>query len=267
MIIPLVIALALGGLGMRAWQGLRGPARSRVQVGIRVLVVGLVAAMLVAASVWRLSKSRRWQLFGGMVTRVETSEPLVALTFDDGPVAGDTEAILEILAAEDVRATFFVTGAELAENLEAGRRIAAAGHELGNHTYSHRQMVGVGYDTVQAEIERTDALIRATGYAGPIHVRPPYGKRFIMLPYYLRAHNRRTIYWDVEPESYTDIVGDSERIAAHVLENVRPGSVVLLHVMGENRAAPRQAVPGIIEALSDRGYRWVTVSELLERTE
>jgi peptidoglycan/xylan/chitin deacetylase (PgdA/CDA1 family) len=254
----------LGSLELMLWRSVGGPAKSRMRLAVRLVVVALVAMLLVTASVWRFSKSRRVQLFGGMVTRVETTEPVVALTFDDGPVAGYTEEILALLAVRDVHATFFVTGAELAANPTLGQRIAAAGHELGNHTYSHRQMIGVGYDVVRDEIERTDALIRATGYEGAIHFRPPYGKRFIVLPYYLYANDRRTIYWDVEPESYGEIAKSSDLIQAHVLEKVRPGSIILLHGMGAGREATRQAVPGIIEGLLARGYRLVTVSALLD---
>jgi peptidoglycan/xylan/chitin deacetylase (PgdA/CDA1 family) len=262
-VFSLLIALALGGLGMMIWRYLRGPVQSRINLVGRVIVVALVAMILVTGSVWQFSKSRYCQLFGGMVTHVETLEPVVALTFDDGPVEGYTEEILEVLSAEGVRATFFVTGEELAENLVEGQRIAEAGHELGNHTYSHRQMIGLGYRVVAEEIERTDELIRMAGYEGEIHVRPPYGKRFIVLPYYLRKNNRRTIYWDIEPESYGEIAGESDRIVAYVLENVSPGSIILLHVMGAGREASMRAVPEIIERLSERGYQFVTVSELL----
>jgi peptidoglycan/xylan/chitin deacetylase (PgdA/CDA1 family) len=262
-VIPLLVALVLSGLGMIGWHSLRGPVRNRVNFALRLVVVSLVAIMLVMASVWQLSKSRRVQLFGGMVTHVETSERVVALTFDDGPAEVYTEEILEILEAEGIQATFFVTGEELAENLMEGQQIAAAGHELGNHSYSHRRMIGISYRAVQEEIERTDEMIRAAGYGGEIHFRPPYGKRFIVLPYYLRSNNRRTIYWDIEPESYGEIARDSSLIEAHVLERMRPGSIILLHVMGENREVTMEAVPGIIDGLLEQGYQFVTVSELL----
>jgi peptidoglycan/xylan/chitin deacetylase (PgdA/CDA1 family) len=232
-------------------------------LALRLAAVALLALALVGVSTWRLTKSRQVQFFGGLVTRVDTAEPVVALTFDDGPLPDSTEEILAILDAAGARATFFVIGEQMAAYPEGGRRIVAAGHELGNHTYSHRQMVGVSYGTVRAEIERTDALIRAAGYVGAISFRPPYGKRLLALPYYLWRHGRPTLYWDVEPESYAEIAADSGRIAAHVLENVQPGSIILLHAMGENRAATREAVPEIIAGLTARGYRLATVSELL----
>jgi len=169
-----------------------------------------------------------------------------------------------VLRAEGVRATFFVTGAALEENIAEAQRIVAEGHELGNHSYSHKRMVGRSYAFVREEIEHTDQLIRAAGYEGEIHFRPPYGKRFIVLPYYLSVTDRTTIFTDVEPESYREIAADRERIVQHVLEKAWPGSIILLHVMNESRGETVGAVPGIIRGLRNRGYSFVTVSELLD---
>jgi peptidoglycan/xylan/chitin deacetylase (PgdA/CDA1 family) len=225
-------------------------------VSLAVIAVSLVAT-------WRLSKSRRFQLFGDMVTRVETASPVVALTFDDGPKPGFTQEILAILREQEVRATFFVTGQALERNLVEGQRIVEGGHELGNHSYSHAHMVGRSYAFVRDEIERTDELIRAAGHEGEVHFRPPYCKRLIVLPYYLHITGRTTILMDVEPESYPEIAADAGRIVSHVLDETRPGSIILLHVMNERRAETMKAIPGIIEELKSRGYRFVTVSELL----
>ena len=257
------LALALVGSGLAAWRLLRGPARGRGGIAGRVALVSLAVIAVSLVATWRLSKSRRFQLFGDMVTRVETSSPVVALTFDDGPRPGFTQEILAILREQGVRATFFVIGQALEKNLEEGRRIVAEGHELGNHSYSHTHMVGRSYAFVRDEIERTDELIRAAGYEGEVHFRPPYCKRLIVLPYYLHINGRTTILMDVEPESYPEIAADAERIVSHVLDETRPGSIILLHVMNERRGETMKAVPEIIEGLRNQGYTFVTVSELL----
>jgi peptidoglycan/xylan/chitin deacetylase (PgdA/CDA1 family) len=244
------------------WRAIRGRAAGWRAV-LRIALVGLVVIPLVLVSVWRLIKSREFQFFDGAVRRVEIASPLVALTFDDGPAPGFTEAVLQILRERGVRATFFVTGRELEENPAEGRSIVAEGHELGNHSYSHRRMVLRPYAFVRDEIERTDEPIRAAGYVGPIHFRPPYCARFILLPYYLDATERTTILMDVESESYPEIAADAGRIVAHVLDKARPGSIILLHVMYASRAKTREALPGIIDGLQEQGYRFVTVSELL----
>lgn len=132
-----------------------------------------------------LSNSRTFQFFGNLVHKVETEQKVVALTFDDGPTHY-TEEILSLLAELDVQATFFVTGRELAENPEAGAMVVEAGHELGNHSWSHQRMVFKSPGFIRDEIQRTNEQIRAASHQGPIHFRPPNGKKLLLLPRYLR---------------------------------------------------------------------------------
>lgn len=227
--------------------------------GLAVLLVVVVTAV---ASGYRLSNSRSFQLAGTLVDRVETSEKVVALTLDDGPTA-ETPEILRILAAARVPATFYLTGRELTEAPEQAVSIAAAGHEIGNHSYSHRRMVLMSPATVADEVEHTDTAIRATGYQGPITFRPPYGKKLWALPHYLATHGRTTVTWDVEPDSAT--TADADTIVSQTVDAVRPGSIILLHVMYPSRAASRAAIPRIVDELRSDGYRFVTVSDLLSR--
>jgi len=224
----------------------------------------VVAVIAVTAAAFQISKSRTFQFFGDIVPRVNTRQKAVALTFDDGPTPGITDEVLSILNKENVKATFFVIGADLERNLEEGRKIVAAGHELGNHTYSHERMVLKTPSFIKSEIERTDQLIRQAGYQSVIHFRPPYGKKLILLPYFLARTSRKTITWDVEPDSYPEIAADSSKIVAHTLEKTRPGSIILLHVMYKSRGESLKAVNGIIAGLKGDGYSFKTVSELLD---
>lgn len=138
----------------------------------------------------------------------------------------------------------------------------AAGHELGNH--SHPRMVMKSYGTYRSDVEETDTAIRAIGYEGPLHFRPPYAKKLFGLPWYLSATGRTTIMWDVEPETYPDVAADLDAFVAHVVEETRSGSIILMHIMYGNRAISRQALPRIIAGLHERGFEFVTVSQLLE---
>ena len=210
-----------------------------------------------------LARSKTTQLFGRLVSRVETPERVVALTFDDGPTDAYVGELLSVLAARSVRATFFVIGSEVARAPEAARRLVAAGHELGNHTYSHPHMVFRSQASIRDEIERTDELIRAAGERGPIYFRPPFGYKLVGLPWFLSRTGRTTITWDVEPDSSSRVAATAEGIASHVAEHVRPGSIVLLHVWYRSRGTSRSAVPHIIDRLRQNGYRFVTVSELM----
>jgi peptidoglycan/xylan/chitin deacetylase (PgdA/CDA1 family) len=227
-----------------------------------VLGLILLAALALAWSAWNLSGSRRYQLFGELVTRVATTDSVVALTFDDGPNGRHTDSILQLLADSNVRATFFAIGTALSEHPETAARIARAGHELGNHSYSHQRMLLKSPAFVRREIQDTDSLIRSAGYDETIHVRPPYFKRLVVLPWILSRDERPVILADLEPDSR---YRDAARMVEYVRQNVRPGSIILLHVEVPSRAAEREALPGIIGAVHAAGYRFVTVSELLSR--
>lgn len=225
----------------------------------------VIAAFLIAGFIglWQISRSSTFQFFGRLVHRVDTSQKVVALTFDDGPTPEFTGQILSALDREQVRATFFVTGAELEKHMAEGQRIVAAGHELGNHSYSHERMLLVSPSFVEREVEGTDKLIRAAGHQGEIYFRPPYGKKLFTLPYYLAKTGRKSVTWDVAPDSDPDIAADSDKIAEHVLSKARPGSIIILHVMYGSRGESLEAVKKIVEGLKAQGYSFKTVSELL----
>jgi peptidoglycan/xylan/chitin deacetylase (PgdA/CDA1 family) len=227
-------------------------------------IISLVTVVVVVASLFGLSaiaNARTFQLFGGLTNRVDTSAKVVALTFDDGPDPAGTSQLLDALARARVPATFYLVGRDMAEHPDLARAIVLAGHELGNHTYSHERMWFVSTSFVAEEVERTDRLIRRAGYLGEITFRPPNGKKLLALPYYLDQHDRRTIMWDVEPDSEVD--APARRIADVAVENTRPGSIILLHGMYAGRDQSRLAVASIIDRLKADGYRFVTVSELL----
>jgi peptidoglycan/xylan/chitin deacetylase (PgdA/CDA1 family) len=227
------------------------------------LVVFVIFPAALAYGLWEIGKSRSFQFFGEIVPRVETPEKIVALTFDDGPTPELTGEILRVLQEEDVKATFFLIGGELEKHPDEGKSIVAAGHEIGNHSYSHQRMIFVSPSFVKEEIEKTDALIRAAGYDKPAHFRPPYGKKLFALPYYLSQNGRKSITWDVEPESFSEIAKSSDEITKFVLEKTNNGSIILLHVMYDPQKKSLTAVKPIIEALRQKGFRFVTVSELI----
>lgn len=217
---------------------------------------------LLAWWAFKLSKSRTQQLLGELVTRVETVDSVVALTFDDGPVPTFTDSVLATLSEFDVRATFFMVGRAIQANPDIAKRVVAAGHELANHSFSHRRLLLRWPGEIRHEIEATDALIRAAGHRGPIFVRPPYGKRLLGLPIHLRRNSRPVVLWDLEPDTYHT---DADGVVGYVNERVRPGSIILLHVEVSGRTENRAALPRIIADLRLRGYRLVTLSELMAR--
>lgn len=221
----------------------------------------LVVAVAGAYTLLQVAKSPSFQFFGTIVDRVDTAEKVVALTFDDGPDPAGTRTILDTLKTHQVPATFFLIGHEMAAHPDLAHAIAAAGHEIGNHSFSHDRMIGVTPAWVADEVEATDALIRAAGYPGEIFFRPPNGKKLFALPHYLAEHHRTTITWDVAPDS--DGIPDTATVERTVLGQVRPGSIVVLHAMYASREQSRRAIDPILDQLKQRGYRFVTVSQLL----
>ncbi|SDM48513.1 polysaccharide deacetylase family protein [Allokutzneria albata] len=230
--------------------------KALVITAVVVLVLGLGTFGL-----YQLTNSRTYQLFGELVHRVETPEKAVALTLDDGPT-DFTPEVLRTLAELGVPATFYLNGNDLVARPHLGRQIRAAGHELGNHSYSHQRMALVGPEFVRREVEDTDRELRTAGQDGEITFRPPFGKKLWTLPSYLAEHDRVTVMWDVEPDSGTG--HDAPTMVRTALAETRPGSIILMHVMYPNRAPSRAAIPGIVTGLRRQGYRFVTVSQLLK---
>ena len=226
--------------------------------------VGALCALLaVLFALFLLSKSRSFQVFGKLVTRVETPQKRIALTIDDGP----TERTKEILSALDelgVPATFFLCGGAMADRPEDARAIASAGHEIGNHTYSHQRMVLVSYGFCKDEVEKTNRLIREAGYAGTIYFRPPYFKRLFVLPWYLKEAGITTVLCDVEPETELGSDAPAGDLADLMVRQAKPGSILLMHAMYNENAldAIRLAVP----QLKAQGYEFVTTDQLIKES-
>lgn len=230
---------------------------------MRKLALALLLLTVVLYGSFHLSRARTFQLFGEIVPRVETEQSVVALTFDDGPRNDTVDEILAVLDKHKIKATFFVCGADIEKHREAAAKLVRAGHELGNHSYSHQRMVFKSPKFIRDEFERTDALIRAVGHRGPIHVRAPYCKKLVALPWYFRQHGRIHVTFDVEPESDPKIDGNPSLIIIDVMEKTEPGSIVLLHPWYRGREASRASIDLIVTGLKNKGFTFVTVNELL----
>ncbi|MGG1676969.1 polysaccharide deacetylase family protein [Neobacillus sp. NRS-1170] len=224
-----------------------------------ILSIGLVICIiLLLFGTYKLMNSRTFQLFGDLTYKVDTNQKVVALTFDDGPTK-NVEQILPLLDKYHAKATFFLIGGEIEKFPEDAAKIAKAGHQVGNHTYSHNRMVFKSPSYIKKEIEKTDDLIREAGFKGEIDFRPPNGKKLLGLPYYLNKHNRDTITWNLEPDTYYTTASDKVK---YVADHIKPGSIILMHPMYDRTDNELEAIEGILKTLSDEGYRFVTVNEL-----
>ncbi len=228
----------------------------------RIIYLGIITIIIILLllGTYRLMNSRTFQLFGGLTAQVNTDEKVVALTFDDGPTQ-QVEDILPILEKYDAKATFFLIGNEIEKNPEAAQMIVQAGHQIGNHTYSHNRMVLKSPSFIKEEIEKTNMLIVKAGFTGEIDFRPPNGKKLLALPYYLDQQNIDTITWNLEPDSYYSSSADKLN---YIKDHVKPGSIILMHPMYDQTGEELETIEGIVKALSREGYKFITVNELQE---
>lgn len=224
---------------------------------ISLAAAAALIAIVSAGVVFQVSKMPCFNLSGEVVCHVETKRKLVALTFDDGPTAKGLDAVLPVLERHNAKGTFFVIGRQVQAPLV--RRILASGNEIGNHSFHHRRMIFRPSAFYRDEIARTDAALRAAGAPTPALFRPPFGKKLIGLPLAVERSGKRMITWD----SGDPPVRDPAEYARLVLDQIRPGSIVLIHPMYRHNGTERAALPIIVAGLATRGYRMVTVSELL----
>lgn len=245
------------------WNVVRGLTRRRLWNALRFIVSLVIAITLVSWGAYWLMNSRTVMVMGEHVSRVDTTEKVVALTFDDGPDAAYVTQILGELRQAQVRGTFYVIGKDAAAHPAALQALIAAGEEIGNHSWDHERLVFVSTTTVRQEIDRTNGVIRATGYTGPIMIRPPYAKKLLSYPFEMASSGRMTVMWDLEPDSNDALADNAPAMMEYVARNVRPGSIIEFHPWGAGREATRKAIPLVVEELQRQGYRFVTVSQLL----
>lgn len=221
-------------------------------------LLGLAALAALGVGLWQVSRARCFAPTGPVVCRVEAAAPMVALTFDDGPTPAGVEAILPALQRKGARATFFLIGGDVAKHPELVARLLAAGHEVGDHSYTHRRMVGHTSAFYDREIGETEALLRKAGASSGLF-RPPYGKKLFGLPLAARRHGLTIVMWDVEDPA----TSDPKAFAGQVVAQARPGSIILVHAMYASNATARAALPMILDGLDAKGLAVVSVGELM----
>lgn len=184
---------------------------------------------------------------------------VLALTFDDGPHAQNTPRLLDILKQRGVKATFFVVGQNAAEYPDILKRIVAEGHELANHSYTHPILASLGEAALRDQLDKThQAVLKATGVAMKV-MRPPYGALSEPQRRWTNANfGYRTILWDVDPLDWK--FRDANRVETEILARAKSGSIVLSHDIHKSTV---DAMPSTIDALAAKGFKFVTVSELL----
>lgn len=184
----------------------------------------------------------------------------VALTFDasydDAPLA----SILSTLTERDCRATFFLTGEFARRYPEGVKRIAGAGMEIGNHSWSHPSFTKLSSADITRQLSRTNALLEQLSGQSPTLFRPPFGARDARVRRVVAEQGYETIYWALDSWDSVRKGITAKEIEQRVLSRVQPGDVVLLHIGSRPTA---DALPAIMRGLDERGLRVVPVSELM----
>ncbi len=179
--------------------------------------------------------------------------PVVHLTFDDGPNATYTPQVLDLLAAHDARATFFVVGEQVADHPDIAARIVDEGHAIGNHTWSHARLTEVPDATFAREILDTQAIVEEATGTTPSCLRPPFGARDETVNQGAADLGLEMAMWDIDPRDWERPGTDA--IVDHVLAEIEPGAVVLLHDGFRDREQTVAATERLLEWLTGQGYR------------
>ncbi|MBP2652661.1 MAG: polysaccharide deacetylase [Firmicutes bacterium] len=205
--------------------------------------------------------------YGPVFSELKTAQKVVALTFDDGPYPPYTDQILDILKEARVPATFFVVGLNAQKYPDLLRRIVAEGHQVGNHTYHHLDLLKADSVAISKEVDSTNATIMDITGKGTLLVRPPHGFRDALVMEMMAERKLSVVEWSVASRDWTN--PGVETIVDRTLSKVKNGAIILLHdgdgvEQAASRAQTVEATRRIIRELKAEGYTFVTVSEILK---
>jgi peptidoglycan/xylan/chitin deacetylase (PgdA/CDA1 family) len=238
----------------RGWVALGGLAAG---IAFAALVFWASAPLDIAAKVHSTAAPTN----APVLSSIQTGAREVALTFDDGPDPQNTPAILRLLREHHAKATFFVLGSQAEKFPGLVEAIARDGEEVESHSMSHRNLAGLRPSRVSYELTSTAGLIHELTGADPHFFRPPYGS---LSPTVLRAaarlHETVTL-WTIDTRDWTG--RSAAAITSTVLAQLRPGAIILMHDGGGPRGRTIKALQSILVALSQRGYRAVTLQTLV----
>jgi peptidoglycan/xylan/chitin deacetylase (PgdA/CDA1 family) len=185
--------------------------------------------------------------------------PYIAMTFDDGPSPETTPRLLDILKQRNIKATFFMIGQNVERNPEIVKRILAEGHEIGNHSWTHPQLAKLSDDRVTEEITKTQNAIKSAAGYTPTLLRPPYGSITARQKEWIESQfGLSVILWSVDPFDWKR--PGASVIEQRILAGAQPGAIILSHDIHKQTV---DSMPATLDALAAKGYKFVTVSQLI----
>ncbi|MDD4908405.1 MAG: polysaccharide deacetylase family protein [Candidatus Omnitrophica bacterium] len=206
----------------------------------------------------------------GTVYHPKVTEKVVALTFDDGPSPVWTPQILDELKRAEIKATFFMLGKHVAQYPDIAKRAAQEGHEIENHSYTHHGLINYKMDQLEKEINDTEAVIKETTGRTTKYFRPPKAWATNREKQKIKEMGYETVLWSLNSKDW--VTFHDKQIRGYILRHIRPGDIILFHdsgaVFSTEGGDRRQTVKTIFrlaEQLKEKGYKFVTVAELLDK--
>jgi len=206
---------------------------------------------------------------GKEITKINTAEKVVALSFDAGANADGVDKVLNILEKENVKGTFFLTGKFIEKYPEKVRQIIASGGDLGNHSYSHPYFTQITNEEIVTELEKTESLLSEINAKFKPFFRFPYGGRNNLARTIVNNKNYIDIRWTIDSLGWQGTSGGmtKELIENRVISKTAPGYIIMMH-LGSNpddkTHLDSEALPEIILELKKQGYEFATLAEMLQ---
>lgn len=197
---------------------------------------------------------------GAMFINGSANRKVVALTFDDGPDADITPKILDVLKQNNTKASFFFIGEKVMENKDVVKRAYADGNLVLSHSFDHPDLSTKSEAVIDKQIKDTETAIYNIIGKKPALMRPPYGNTNDLILKVADRNNLKIVIWSIDSLDWSQ--KEKANITKNVLDNVRPGEIILMH-SNEDKKTTLEALPDIINGLKDKGYSIVTLSELL----
>lgn len=199
------------------------------------------------------------QISEGVTRGVPGAGKKIALTFDDGPSLEYTPLYLQVLRENNVHATFFLVGREIQRSPGLAAMIAAEGHDLGNHTFDHPNLKSLAHHTIRQQIARTTDILEQVTQRPVKYFRPPGGNLNQAVKDIAGEMGLQLIMWNIDPRDW-ERNKTPEQIVNNIMNNLRPGGIVVLH---ERKPQTLAALPVLIGRLREQGWEPVTLTELL----
>ena len=234
-----------------------------------ILCLSLLLLVVLAVAAFCIFFDEAVIIRKGTIYRVNVPDKLVALTFDDGPSPVWTPKILDELKAAGIKATFFMLGEHVAKYPDVSRRVVREGHEIGNHTYDHHVLIYYKMKELEDEINYADRIIKGVTGVTARYFRPPKAWLTAEEKIKIKEMGYKVILWSLNSKDW--VTFHDKQIVSYILGNIRPGDIILFHdsggaftTEGGDRSQTVKVIRRLVKKLEERGYKFVTITQLLE---